>query len=121
MQIARIIKALRPAADFAPIGGNVELYQGPDPKQGEPDRGLARYVITGQMPVRVVRWASELGSIPTQQEIEAAAQSVSDAIDAERTQMQQDKIELARLKALPRKDWSAADVRIAVQIWISRQ
>jgi len=32
-----------------------------------------------------------------------------------------DKLEMERLKALPRKDWQAADVKIAVQIWVSRE
>jgi hypothetical protein len=38
-----------------------------------------------------------------------------------RTEYQQDQVEITRLKALPRKDWQAADVKSAVQIWISRQ
>jgi len=52
---------------------------------------------------------------------EAQIKAVIDAHVPRAKVRQADDIELERLQKLPRKDWTAADVKSAVQIWVSRQ
>lgn len=70
----------------------------------------------------VAKWNSDvLGPQPSDAAIAAKNAEATAAIQAQRNKHQQEQDEVQRLKALPLAKWTDADVKSAVQIWISRQ
>jgi len=84
------------------------------------DYRLEKNSETGDLFISV--WdEAKLGKQPT---IEFIASKEAEALAVRNARWQTqaiDRLEMERLKALPRKDWQAADVKIAVQIWVSRE
>lgn len=64
---------------------------------------------------------AKFGPMPDETTLAAKEPEAIAFFQSKKDQAAQDQAEVDRLKALSRKDWVAADVKSAVQIWISRQ
>lgn len=88
-----------------------------------PDADLGDYAVSDDgTGCKLMRFdVDKLGPVPTQEQLDAQEAEAVAYFQAKANQRDQDQVEIKRLRALPRKDWTAADVKSAVQIWISRQ
>ncbi len=97
MDIPLVLLRLRPGQDWGPCAQSDSTYE----KLSATWRGVL--------------------PCPTRDEMLATWATIKQERDAERAAEDADAQEIARLKAKPRADWTAADVKLAIQIWITRK